>query len=191
MLLPRGMLGRNVQRIEIVEVVLDVRAFGHGEAEVAENLHHLFPHLGDGMNGAGDLRPHRQRHVDLLGGEPRLKRDLLQLRLAARQGLRHLVLQHVEGGARLLALLGAHGAQALHALGDRALLAERGDAHGFECCLVGCGVDLGKDRLFESGENSFGCSPGNDMTGHRVRGRHAVARSRQSEFDVTDRRGLA
>ena len=54
-LLPRRMLGRNVERREIVEIILDMRAFGHGKSEIAENLHHFFPHLGNGMHRAARL----------------------------------------------------------------------------------------------------------------------------------------
>src|SRR5262249_54371542 len=49
----------------------------------------------------------------------------------------------------LLALLRAHRAERLQQLGDGALLAQRGNAHGFERALVGCCVDRAADLAFE------------------------------------------
>jgi len=39
-----------LERVEIVEVILDMRTFGNREAEVAENLDNLFPNLAHRMN---------------------------------------------------------------------------------------------------------------------------------------------
>ena len=50
--LPRRMFRRDVERGEIVEVVLDVRAFGHGEAHLAEDRDHLVDGLADRMDAA-------------------------------------------------------------------------------------------------------------------------------------------
>ena len=124
-LLARRMLGRHVEGGEIVEVVLDMRTLGDREAEIAPDLHDLLPHLAHRMDGALRLRAHRQGDVDLLGGEARFERRLLKRRLARGDRLGDLVLEQIERRARLLALFRRHAAQALHALGDRALLAER------------------------------------------------------------------
>ena len=61
----------------------------------------------------------------------------------------HLVAQAVDERAALLALLRRHGAEGLQEFGDGALLAERGDAHGFEGRFVAGGVDLGEQVTFE------------------------------------------
>jgi hypothetical protein len=148
-LLPRRMLGRNVQRVEIVEVVLDMRSLGHGEAEIAEDLDHFLPDLRHRMHGARALWSHRQRDIDLLRGKPRLESGFLKCCLAHTKGFAHAVLQQVERGTGLAAFIGAHAAERLHALGDGALLAERRDAHGFDGRFVGCGGDLREDILFE------------------------------------------
>ena len=52
MILPRGMLGRDVERGEIVEVGLDVGAFGDREAHIGEDLGDLVDHLADRVDAA-------------------------------------------------------------------------------------------------------------------------------------------
>ena len=141
--LPRRMLGRNVERVEIVEVVLDMRAFGHRETEIAENLHHLFPHLA---------RPD-ERCPTPAGGPAASRRSSRTTSRASSAASCSTVFRALRASATLsFSTLraapasrrssGRHGTQALHALGDRALLAERGDAHRFECGFVGGSADL-------------------------------------------------
>ena len=67
-ILPRRMLGRNVERGEIVEVGLDVRAFGDREAHIGEDLGDLVGDLAHGMDAPLGERPfaHRQRDVGAL-----------------------------------------------------------------------------------------------------------------------------
>ena len=55
--LPRRMFGREIQRREIVEIVLDVRAFRDGETHVGEDGNHLVHHLHGRMDRAGAARP--------------------------------------------------------------------------------------------------------------------------------------
>ena len=55
--LPRRMLGRDVERVEVVQVVLDVRALGDGEAHVAEDRDDLLDGLADRMDAALGARP--------------------------------------------------------------------------------------------------------------------------------------
>ncbi len=43
--LPRRVLGREIQRGEVVEVVLDVRPLGEGEAHLGEDGDHLVHRL--------------------------------------------------------------------------------------------------------------------------------------------------
>ena len=56
MLLARRMFGGHVECGEIVEVVLDMRAFGDREAEIAPDLHDLLPDLAHRMDRALRLR---------------------------------------------------------------------------------------------------------------------------------------
>ena len=52
-LLPRRMFGGNVERREIVKVILDMRAFGHRKSEIAENLQ---PTTSDYANNGRNLQ---------------------------------------------------------------------------------------------------------------------------------------
>ena len=76
-LLPRRMLGRDVERGEIVEVVLDVRALGDREAEIAPRSATISSHTWL----TGWMVPWRsgrsgKRDIDLLDAEPRFERRL-------------------------------------------------------------------------------------------------------------------
>lgn len=63
-LLAGRMLGRDIERREVVPVFFDVRALGHGEAHFAEDRHRLVDGLADRMNASQRLGPHRQGDVD-------------------------------------------------------------------------------------------------------------------------------
>ena len=66
--LPRRMLGRDVERGEIVEVGLDVRPFGDPEAHVGEYFGDLVSDLADWMDATLGERTFadRERHVGAL-----------------------------------------------------------------------------------------------------------------------------
>ena len=134
--LPRGMLGRDVELGEVEIVGLDVGPFGDREAHVAEDLGHLVPHLADRMDARRPARaePHRQRDVGLLGGEPAPSSAFARApAFAPSSASADAVLQPVD---RLRRTPCARSAGILpsvrHQLGDAALLAERIDAHVFE-----------------------------------------------------------
>jgi len=95
------------------------------------------------------LRPDGERDIDLLALQTRVKRLLLERRLAGGDRLADLVLEEIEPGSHFLAFLGRHGAQGLHALGDGALLAESRNTDRFECRLVGSAQDPVQDFLFK------------------------------------------
>ena len=84
--LARRMASREIQRGEIVIVGLDVRPFGDGEAEIAEDRGDLVDDLADRVDAAalGRRLAHRQRDIDRLGGEPRGDRGVAQARRRAR-----------------------------------------------------------------------------------------------------------
>ena len=136
--LPRRVVGRNVERGEIVEVVFDVGAFGDGEALGGEDGDDFVHHLADRMDSAQRLGAHRQRHVDPLGGE-------LGFQIAGGDGC----LSRIDGGgdgvfgevdrlAARLALFRPQRPQALHQFGDGAFFAQRADAEVFEFGGGGC-----------------------------------------------------
>ena len=62
-LLPRGVLGRDVERVEIEPVAFDLGTFRHGEAHVGEDRRDLLGHLAHGMDRAlPALFAHEQQH---------------------------------------------------------------------------------------------------------------------------------
>ena len=130
-LLPRRMLGRDVELGEVEIVGLDVGPFGDGKAHVAEDLGHLVPHLADGMDAPVLQRPepHGQRDVGLLGGETRRQRAAAPGRPCGLRAPADALLETVDRLPEGLALLGRHLAERRHQLGDAPLLAERADAH--------------------------------------------------------------
>ena len=67
--LPRRMIRRNVERGEVVEVVLDVRAFGNCEAHLGKDGDQLLDHLRDRVDTAFCFGSHRQRDIDALARE--------------------------------------------------------------------------------------------------------------------------
>ena len=71
------MLRRNVERGEIVEVGLDVRAFGDGEAHIGEDLGDLVGDLTHRVDTAFGKRAfaHREGDVGTLSREPRAHRS--------------------------------------------------------------------------------------------------------------------
>ena len=73
------MIGGNVQRFEVVEVVFDLGTGGDVEARLAEQLLDAQPHLGDRMQAAARFAAARQRDVDAFLRELRGDVRLLEL----------------------------------------------------------------------------------------------------------------
>jgi hypothetical protein len=111
-----------------MKIIFNVRAFGHGKTEITKNLHHFFPHLGNGMNRAAEFTTRRQGHVNLFRGQTLFELGLLQYGLPRSNRFRHFILQHIKRRTRRLALLRPHGAQRFHLLGNGTLLAKRCNA---------------------------------------------------------------
>ena len=99
--LPRRMLGRDVERLEIVPVVLDVRPFGDGEAHVGEDRDDLVGDLAHRMDAplgalrAGSVTSIRSASSRASSGH------LVAARPCGGQGLLELALERVEGLSRL------------------------------------------------------------------------------------------
>ena len=89
-------------------------------------------------------------------GKPRIERGRFQHVAARGERLRDLVLGEVDGRALRLALVRRHLAERRQQRRDRALLAERRDAHGFERGFIAGGGDLCEDFLFECCEVGHG-----------------------------------
>ena len=142
---------REVERLEVVEVLLDLGTFGDLEAHISEDLGELGLHARERVRlGDGGL-PRGQRDVDRLGGEASRQLGLFEGLLARFEGSLDRLLGAVRDLARLgLLLIGqladdAH--QRLHlplatevAVFDLEGIFERGDL-----------LELG-DRLLLQGE---------------------------------------
>ena len=146
---PRRVLGREVESGEVVEVVLNVRPFRHGEAEFGEDGDHLVHHLQGRMDVALAAGRGRKRQVELFRRKARVELGGLQRGAAGGQRRLHRVAQGVELGAFGAALIGAHAPQRLEQEGDGPLFAEGGDAHHLERCDVRRGGDVGQKLDFE------------------------------------------
>ena len=144
---PRRVLGREIQRREVVEVVLDIRPFGDREAHVGEDGHDLVRHLAHRMDPALGAVAQRQRDVDPLGGEPGIERLGLQLGRTRFERSLDLALQRIERLARLAALLRRQRAEGLGQLGDAPLLAEGGDTHLVQRRQIRSSTQLGQDLV--------------------------------------------
>ena len=147
--LPRRMLGRNVQRGEIVEVGLDVGTLGDRESHIGEDLGDLVGHLAHRMNAALGERPEPNREGDVGALERELLdgRRLGQLGASCLERLADGGLQAIHHLAIGLALFRRQRSERLHQLGDAALAAERGDADLFQ---------LGEVRGFRDGVKQLG-----------------------------------
>ena len=156
--LARRMLRRNIERAEIMEIVLDVRAVRDRETHVGEYGGEFLDHLADGMNaphvlgalpdGLGDVGP--------FGFEARLEGRLVEDCLAGRYGVADPVLESVQRRAHDLALIRAHGAKPAHQVADAALFPQRRDADRLQRLFVGRAGDAGEQfpfKMFEAGHD--------------------------------------
>ena len=150
--LPCRMFGREIQRREIVEIVLDVRAFGDGEAHVGEDGNHLVHDLHGRMHRAGTARPRGQGQVDVLGLQPGVQLGAFQLGLAGAQGCRNPVAQAVDHRPLFAPLIRAQRPHPLEQAGDGAGFAEGRDTQFLDRC-GGLRAADGVDQVeFELGE---------------------------------------
>ena len=159
MRLARRVAFGEVQRREIVPVVLDVRAFGHAEAHVAEDRGDFLEHLHHRMQRPfPGQRGRWQGQVHFLTHQLGFQRNRLQRALARAHGVFNPHLQRVERRALFLALFGRHRAERAHQAGDPALLAEFGDAYRVQRVKAGGGLNGGQRFLLD------GCNVGQVKT---------------------------
>ena len=98
-LLARGMLGRDVERGEVVEIVFDMRPFGDDKAHLAKDRDDLVDGLADRVNAPLAGKRHRQGDVGVLGGEPLFERLPAEPRPRLGERRRDPVLGGVQFGA--------------------------------------------------------------------------------------------
>ncbi len=156
---------RKVQRGEVVEIVLDIRTFSDGKAHISEDHRQLFHHLGDRVQRALRLRPHRQGHIHRLRDQGGIQGRGFQIRLARLDQVTEPGLETIERRAHHLAFLRAHPAQLAHHQRHRALLAQRPDAHSVQRRLIGRAINLAAHLGFKRVEIG---SVGHVMSSHTV-----------------------
>ncbi len=121
----RGMVGREVEREEVVPLRLDLRAQRDRESDLAENVYDLIHHAGDGMLGADPARSGRHGEIDpclllllplgLQGLAPRGERRLeAHLELVDRRAVALALVERKRGhplerGGELARLAAEHG----------------------------------------------------------------------------------
>ncbi len=126
---PRRVILRDVQRFEIMKVVLDLRARGHLESRLGEDPLDAQPRSRDGMQAAGFLTAARQGHIEgalrQLQGQCRLlQADATHLQRRLNRGLRI-----VDPLARGRPLIRGKRPQALELLREQPLLAQQPHPH--------------------------------------------------------------
>ena len=138
----RGMVLRDVERLEVVVVELDLGALGHREAHAGEHVHDLVVHPRQGMEAPGDDAAARERQIGPIGGQPGPPLEAVQdhppaleLRLDLGLGQVGLAPHHRPVGGR-------QAGQGAEQLGEGALLAEVLDPDLLEVPAGGGPLDL-------------------------------------------------
>ena len=143
----RGMMRRDVERGEIHPVGFDVGAFGDRAAHGAEDRGDLLHGAADRVDQAGLARARRQGGVEAFCRQPGVEFGVLQFGAAGLDQGGERVLELVQRGAALAALLGRGLAEVAQQGGEPAVAAERGDADG----VPGAQVGGGGERCFGFG----------------------------------------
>ena len=146
---PRRVMRGDVQRVEIIPVRVDARAFRDRESHIRKDRRHFLGHLADRMDRPGPAPTPRQGHVQPLGPQPLIQRGIAQSGLLRGQGTRDLILQRIQRGTGHLPLLRAHLAQFAHLQAQLALLAQRGKAHILDAGLIPGACDQIKIFAFQ------------------------------------------
>ena len=129
---PRRVAFGDVERGEIVPVVLDLGTGGDGEAKVGEDLRQLVQHLADRVDRPARRGGGGQGQVNRFGGEAGVENGGFQRFLAFGEGGSDAFAQGMDLGADCLPFLRRHAAQRLQQARDRALLAQELDPQGFQ-----------------------------------------------------------
>ena len=142
-ILARGVFGGNVECGEIVEIGLDMRAFGDGETHLAEDRDHLVDGLADRVDTAFGRRARRQRDVDAILGKAGIQRRCFENLFTRVDCGGNGILDGIQLLAGIAALFRRQLADPLDHSGDRTGLAKRRDAQCLQRRKV-CGLYLRK-----------------------------------------------
>ena len=108
----RRMVRREVQRLEVVPVVLDLRAVGELVAQPGEDVGDALERAPDRMQAAARAVDARQGDVDGLGRQARGERGIFERGLARGDGGGERIARPVDRLADALALLGRQARRA-------------------------------------------------------------------------------
>ena len=125
-------IGRRVQCREIVEIRLDLRPFGHIEADGAEQLFDALQRADHWMQSTDTGPATRQRHIQRLGGQLGFECRLLQRIATSAQQRLDGRLGFVDLRPSRFAGIGIEFAKPLQQFGDRTALAEITCLDGFK-----------------------------------------------------------
>ena len=121
------MIRRDVEGLEVVPVVLDLRAADDAEPERCEDVHDLAFDQRERVQGSRARTPAGERDVDPVGGELRLLRDRPELGPARVEGLLEVRTDLVHACADLAAIVVRQRAERALELAERRLAAEHRD----------------------------------------------------------------
>ena len=143
------MVGRHIQRIEIMELVFNIRSFGNFKTHFAENRRNFFINFADRMNAPLLFGTNRQRYVNSLSRKLGIKFLGSQLFLSGVKRLLHFRLQNIEVPTLLLFFLDWKAAQTFHQFGNSAFFAQNGHSDFFKGLHVRRGSYRSQKLLFQ------------------------------------------
>ena len=146
---PRRVAFREIQLGEVIVIRLDIGTFGDSETHVGENRSQLVGDLADRVDPTGfDRRlANRQRDIDSFGVQSGVECGRGKFVFCRSDGRGDPILQSIDCGTLYLALIRRHGAECLQQRRHRAALAERRNAHCFQCRFVFCRGDACENFL--------------------------------------------
>ena len=136
-------IGRDVERLEVVPVVLDLGAADHAESERGEDADDLAFDEGERVQRSGPRRAAGERDVDRVGGELRLLRHAAELVAASVSRRDQVRSDRVHPCADLALVAVGQRAERPLELPERRLPSEDADLRGIELLERGRGRERG------------------------------------------------
>ena len=133
---------RDIERGEIVPVVLDLGAGGDRETEIGKDFGEFVHHLRDGVNTSLGRSRRRQGQIQFFGGQLRIQSRCFHRFLAGGQGIGDGLTGTVDLRTLFLPLFRRHFAQGFQQQRNLALLAERSQADRFQRIAIGYSFNL-------------------------------------------------